>query len=58
MANARILRELAAPDLNQQPLCITFLHLNDNTSFELKSSLIHLSPFFHGLPVEESHKHL
>nr|XP_027099083.1 uncharacterized protein LOC113718373 [Coffea arabica] len=24
MANARTLRELAAPDLNQQPLCITF----------------------------------
>nr|XP_027076958.1 uncharacterized protein LOC113700697 [Coffea arabica] len=58
MANARTLRELAAPDLNQQPLCITFPHLNDDTSFELKSGLIHLLPSFHGLPGEEPYKHL
>ena len=58
MANVRILRELAAPDLNQQPLCITFSHLNDNTSFELILGLIHLLPSFHGLPGEEPHKHL
>ncbi|XP_027184224.1 ABC transporter B family member 9-like [Coffea eugenioides] len=58
MANARTLRELAAPDLNQQPLCITFPHLNDNTSFELKSGLIHLLPSFHGLSGEEPYKHL
>ncbi|XP_071917972.1 uncharacterized protein [Coffea arabica] len=58
MANARTLRELAAPDLNQQPLCITFPTLNDNTPFELKSGLIHLLPSFHGLPGEEPYKHL
>ncbi|XP_071917964.1 uncharacterized protein [Coffea arabica] len=58
MANARTLRELAAPDLNQQPLCITFPHLNDDTPFELKSGLIHLLPSFHGLPGEEPYKHL
>nr|XP_027067750.1 uncharacterized protein LOC113693401 [Coffea arabica] len=58
MANARILRELAAPDLTQQPLCITFPSLGDNTSFELKSGLIHLLPSFHGLPGEEPYKHL
>nr|XP_027083810.1 uncharacterized protein LOC113706121 [Coffea arabica] len=58
MANARTLRELAAPDLNQQPLCITFPSLSDNTSFELKSGLIYLLPSFHGLPGEEPYKHL
>nr|XP_027083718.1 uncharacterized protein LOC113706020 [Coffea arabica] len=58
MANARTLRELAAPDLNQQPICITFPTLNDNTPFELKSGLIHLLPSFHGLPGEEPYKHL
>nr|XP_027085044.1 uncharacterized protein LOC113707082 [Coffea arabica] len=58
MANARTLRELAAPDLNQQPLCITFPTLNDNTPFELKSGLIHLLPSFHALPGEEPYKHL
>ncbi|XP_071933027.1 uncharacterized protein [Coffea arabica] len=58
MANARTLRELAAPDLIQQPLCIIFPSLSDNISFELKSSLIHLLPSFHGLPGEEPYKHL
>ncbi|XP_027185081.1 uncharacterized protein LOC113783207 [Coffea eugenioides] len=58
MANARTLRELAAPDLNQQHLCITFPNLSDNTSFELKSGLIHLLPSFHGLPGEEPYNHL
>ena len=58
MTNARTLRELATPDLNQQPLCITFPNLDNNTPFELKSGLIHLLPSFHGLPDEESHKHL
>ncbi|XP_071939267.1 uncharacterized protein [Coffea arabica] len=58
MANARTLRELAAPNLNQQPLCITFPTLNDNTPFELKSGLIQLLPSFHGLSGEEPYKHL
>ena len=58
MVNARTLRELATPDLNQQPLCITFPNLYNNTPFELKSGLIHLLPLFHGLPGEEPHKHL
>ncbi|XP_027171975.1 uncharacterized protein LOC113771601 [Coffea eugenioides] len=49
MANARTLRELAASELPQQPLCITFPALAENTSFELKSGLIHLLPMFHGL---------
>ncbi|XP_027103193.1 uncharacterized protein [Coffea arabica] len=58
MANARTLRELAAPELPQQPLCITFPTLAENTSFELKSGLIHLLPTFHGLSSEEPHKHI
>ena len=40
MANARTPRVLAAPDLNQQSLCITFPSFNNNTPFELKSGLI------------------
>ncbi|KAK9044388.1 hypothetical protein V6N11_058289 [Hibiscus sabdariffa] len=40
----------------QQPLCISFL--NGQTPFELKPSLIHLLPTFHGLPSENPHKHL
>ncbi|XP_027166467.1 uncharacterized protein LOC113766476 [Coffea eugenioides] len=58
MANARTLRELAAPELPQQPLCITFPTFAENTSFELKSGLIHLLPTFHGLSGEEPYKHI
>ena len=35
--NNRTLRELAAPNLNQQPLCITFPDFAENVTFELKS---------------------
>ena len=58
MADNRTLRELAAPDLNQQPLCVTFPALDETTTFELKSGLIHLLPSFYGLPGENPHKHL
>ncbi|XP_057505523.1 uncharacterized protein LOC130788837 [Actinidia eriantha] len=58
MAGNRTLKELAAPDLNQQPLCITFPILDATTTFELKSGLIHLLPTFHGLAGEDPHKHL
>ena len=56
MAYERTLRELAAPDLNQQPLCIEFPNLE--VPFELKSGLIHLLPTFRGLAGEDPHKHL
>ena len=52
------MKELAAPDLNQQPLCITFPTLDATTTFELKTRLIHLLPTFHGLTGEDPHKHL
>nr|XP_027118746.1 uncharacterized protein LOC113735989 [Coffea arabica] len=58
MANTQTLRELATPELTHQPLCITFPTLAENTSFELKSGLIHLLPSFHGLSGEEPHKHV
>ncbi|KAJ9147947.1 hypothetical protein P3X46_030059 [Hevea brasiliensis] len=53
---ARTLKELAAPDLNQQPLCIQYPILN--VTFELKSGLIHLLPKFHSLAGEDPYKHL
>ncbi|XP_022861651.1 uncharacterized protein LOC111382023 [Olea europaea var. sylvestris] len=55
MARNQTLKELAAPNLHQQPLCITFPNLDANTTFELKSRLIHLLPTFHGL-AEDSAK--
>ncbi|PIN01467.1 DNA-directed DNA polymerase [Handroanthus impetiginosus] len=56
MANERTLRELAEPDLTQQPLCIEYPQLD--VPFELKSGLIHLLPTFQGLENEDPHKHL
>ena len=58
MAENLTLKELAAPDLNQQPLCITSPTLDATITFELKSRLIHLLPTFHGLADEDPHKHL
>ena len=49
IAENQNLKELIAPNLNQQPLCITFPTLDTTTTFELKSGLIHLLPTFHGL---------
>ncbi|XP_062100551.1 uncharacterized protein LOC133806469 [Humulus lupulus] len=54
MALQRTLKELATPDLDQQPLCIQYPPLDVN--FELKSGLIHLLPSFHGLPGEDPNK--
>ncbi|XP_051132647.1 uncharacterized protein LOC127252496 [Andrographis paniculata] len=56
--DTRTLRELAAPNLAQQPLCINFPTLNNTVAFELKSGLINLLPSFHGLAGKEPHKHL
>ena len=55
MAN-KSLKELAAPDLNHQPLCIDYPDLD--ASFELRSGLIHLLSTFCGLVGEDPHKHL
>lgn len=58
MATQRTLKELATPNLNQQPLCITFPTFDTNITFELESGLIHLLLSFHGLAGEDPHKHL
>lgn len=41
------LRDLSAPNVEQQPLCITYPAMAGN--FKLKSGLIHLLPFFLGV---------
>ena len=56
VANNRTLKELATPDLDQQPLCIQYPNLK--VAFELKSGLIHLFPTFHGFAGEYPNKHL
>ncbi|KAH9716155.1 hypothetical protein KPL71_021360 [Citrus sinensis] len=54
--NNRTLKELAAPNLDQQPLCIE--NPNPQVNFELKSGMINLLPTFHGLAGEDPNKHL
>ncbi|CAJ2668596.1 unnamed protein product [Trifolium pratense] len=56
MADNRTLRQLVAPDVNYNGLCIEY----DAAAvpFELKSGLIHLLPKFSGLAGEDPHKHL
>ncbi|XP_074282554.1 uncharacterized protein LOC141607094 [Silene latifolia] len=55
---AGTIKELTAPDLTQQPLCITYPPLGENGTFELKSGLIHQLPTFNGLSGEDPNKHL
>ena len=52
----RTLKELTAPNVNQQPLCITYPALE--AVFEFKFGLTHLLPSFHGFAGEDPHKHL
>ena len=49
------LKELAAPNKENQPLCI---NIDNNVNFELKSGFIHLLPTFNGLAGEDPHTHL
>ena len=50
------LKELVAPDIDQQPLCIQYPQLE--VAFELKSSMIHLLLTFHGFKGKDPNKHL
>ena len=50
------LRELAAPPVDQQPLCIQYKPLG--AIFELKSGLIQLLPRLYGGENEDPNKHL
>ena len=54
--NNRTLKELATPDVVYQHWCIQYPETE--ISYELKSRLIHFLPKFHGLAVEDPHKHL
>ena len=55
VARQQTLKELAAPNVENQPLCI---NIDNNVKFELKSGFIHLLPTFHGLVGEDPHTHL
>ncbi|XP_074278439.1 uncharacterized protein LOC141602030 [Silene latifolia] len=55
---ARTIKEFTALDLTQVPLCISFLALAENATFELKSGIIHQLPQFHGTSTEDPNKHL
>ena len=50
------LKELAAPTLDNQPLCIEYAPLD--IAFKLKSGMIHLLPKFHGFLGEDPIKHI
>jgi hypothetical protein len=55
IARQQTLKELAAPNVENQPLCI---NINNNVNFEFKSGFIHLLPTFNGLAGEDPHTHL
>jgi len=55
VARQQTLKELAAPNVENQPLCI---NIENNVNFELKSGFIHLLPTFNGLAGEDPHTHL
>jgi hypothetical protein len=55
VARQQPLKELAAPNVENQPLCI---NIDNNVNFELKSGIIHLLPTFNGLAGEDPHTHL
>jgi len=55
VAGQRTLKELAAPTVKNQPLCI---NIDNNVKFELKYGFIHLLPTFNGLAGEDPLTHL
>ena len=60
-ADNRTIKELSALGLdNALPLCIQYPRAAQNKidEFELKSSLLHHIPKFHGLSMEDPNKHL
>jgi len=52
------LRQLIAPNFNQQRGAIVLPALAAGVNFELKPGLVHLLPAFHGLAREDPNKHL
>ncbi|KAM1406979.1 hypothetical protein ACFXTH_001595 [Malus domestica] len=60
-ADNRTIKELSASGLdNASPLCIQYpmAALRKTEKFELKSSLLHHIPKFHGMSMEDPNKHL
>jgi hypothetical protein len=55
VARQQTLKELAASNMENQPLCI---NINNNVNFELKSRFIQLLSIFNGLAREDPHTHL
>jgi hypothetical protein len=55
VARQQTRKELATPNVENQPLCI---NIENNVNFELKSGFIHLLPIFNGLAREDPHTHL
>ena len=55
VARQQTLKEFAAPNMENQPLCI---NIDNNVNFELKPGFIHLLPTFNGLAGEDPHTHL
>ena len=55
VAQQQTLKELTAPNMKNQSLCI---NINNNVNFKLKSGFIHLLPLFNGLAGEDPHTHL
>ena len=55
VARQQTLKELAAPNVENQPLCI---NIDSNVNFELKSGFINLLPTFNGLAGEDPQTHL
>jgi hypothetical protein len=55
VARQQTLKELAAPNVENQPL---WININNNVNFELKSGFIHLLPTFNGFTGEDPHTHL
>jgi hypothetical protein len=55
VARQQTLEELAAPNVENQALCI---NIDNNVNFELKYGFIHLLPTFNGLAGEDPYTHL
>jgi len=55
IARQQTLKELAAPNVENQPLCI---NIDNNVNFKLKYGFRHLLPTFNGLAGEDPHTHL
>ena len=55
VARQQTLKELSAPNVENQPLCI---NIDSDVNFKLKSGFIHLLPTFNGLAGEDPHSHL